>query len=64
MASDKYFKTGSEVRLARLLDNDVKIIVPDLQRDYCWGNTPRNVKWMTTRNHTCNMPSVSQPYTL
>lgn len=35
----KRFRSGSEIRLARLLDNDIKIIIPDLQRDYCWGTT-------------------------
>lgn len=39
MASDNHFHTGMELRLARLLDNDIKIIIPDLQRDYCWGTT-------------------------
>lgn len=55
MASDKYFKTGSEIRLARLLDNDVKIIVPDLQRDYCWGNTPCQTN--PNRTLACNFAS-------
>lgn len=56
MVSDKYFKTGSEVRIARLLDNDVKIIVPDLQRDYCWGDT----RCQTHPNRTlaCNFVDV------
>lgn len=39
MEYNKRFRSGSEIRLARLLDNDIKIIIPDLQRDYCWGTT-------------------------
>lgn len=39
MEYNKRFKSGSEIRLARIFDNDIKIIIPDLQRDYCWGET-------------------------
>lgn len=35
----KHFYSGIMYRLGRLLDSDVKIIIPDLQRDYCWGTT-------------------------
>lgn len=38
MACEKHFISGTEYRLGRILDNDVKIIIPDLQRDYCWGS--------------------------
>ena len=39
MAYNKHFESGMMYRLGRLLDSDVKIIIPDLQRDYCWGTT-------------------------
>lgn len=40
MASEhKHFYSGVMYRLGRLLDSDIKIIIPDLQRDYCWGTT-------------------------
>ncbi|MBQ0088266.1 MAG: DUF262 domain-containing protein [Prevotellaceae bacterium] len=32
------FKSGNEYSLADLFGGDTKIIIPDLQRDYCWGN--------------------------
>ena len=32
-------KTGKNYRLCDLFSKDNKIIIPDLQRDYCWGNT-------------------------
>ena len=35
----KHFESGMIYRLGRLLDSDVKIIIPDLQRDYCWGTS-------------------------
>ena len=32
------FKSGNEYSLADLFGGDTKIIIPDLQRDYCWGD--------------------------
>ena len=32
-------KTGYTYTLADLFSKDNKIIIPDLQRDYCWGTT-------------------------
>lgn len=32
------FISGKEYSLADLFGSDTKIIIPDLQRDYCWGN--------------------------
>ena len=32
-------KTGETYRLQDLFSKDNKIIIPDLQRDYCWGTT-------------------------
>lgn len=32
------FISGNEYSLANLFGGDTKIIIPDLQRDYCWGN--------------------------
>ena len=31
--------TGETYKLADLFSKDNKIIIPDLQRDYCWGTT-------------------------
>ena len=31
--------TGGTYKLADLFAKDNKIIIPDLQRDYCWGTT-------------------------
>ena len=39
ISDNKHFDSGVMYRLGRLLDSDVKIIIPDLQRDYCWGTT-------------------------
>ena len=33
------FKTGETYKLQDLFSKDNKIIIPDLQRDYCWGTT-------------------------
>lgn len=32
------FISGNEYCLQELFGNDTKIIIPDLQRDYCWGD--------------------------
>lgn len=32
------FISGNEYSLQELFGNDTKIIIPDLQRDYCWGD--------------------------
>jgi hypothetical protein len=32
------FESGKEYTLAQLFSGDNKIIIPDLQRDYCWGD--------------------------
>ena len=32
-SNNKHFESGMMYRLGRLLDSDVKIIIPDLQRD-------------------------------
>ena len=37
MSTKTNFKTGNEYTLAELFSNNNKIIIPDLQRDYCWG---------------------------
>jgi len=42
MASEK-LETGVDYTLAELFSQDRRIIIPDLQRDYCWGN-PSNDK--------------------
>ena len=38
MANDA-FKTGESYTLAELFSKDHQIIIPDLQRDYCWGDS-------------------------
>ncbi|WP_447767559.1 DUF262 domain-containing protein [Sphingobacterium faecium] len=35
-------QSGHEYTLANLFSGDNKIIIPDLQRDYCWGNRAWN----------------------
>ena len=35
--TNKYI-SGNEYSLRQLFDGDTKIVIPDLQRDYCWGN--------------------------
>lgn len=37
-----FFKSGEEYTLADFFSGNNKIIIPDLQRDYCWGNTQGN----------------------
>lgn len=32
------FKTGTNYTLSELFSGERKIIIPDLQRDYCWGD--------------------------
>lgn len=32
------FLSGTEYSLRQLFEDDIKIIIPDLQRDYCWGD--------------------------
>jgi hypothetical protein len=32
------FESGKEYTLAQLFSGDNKIVIPDLQRDYCWGD--------------------------
>lgn len=38
MQSNK-METGTQYTLTQLFSGDKKIIIPDLQRDYCWGTT-------------------------
>ena len=33
----KTFDSGTEISLSELFSKDNKIIIPDMQRDYCWG---------------------------
>lgn len=37
---NKYIKfiSGKEYTLKDLFGGDTKIVIPDLQRDYCWGD--------------------------
>ena len=35
---DSKFISGTEYRLSDLFGGDTKIVIPDLQRDYCWGD--------------------------
>lgn len=46
--NNKYFKSGEEYTLANFFSNNNKIIIPDLQRDYCWGNTIGNKEKLVT----------------
>jgi hypothetical protein len=36
--SKKHLISGEEYTLSDILSGEYKIIIPDLQRDYCWGN--------------------------
>ena len=35
---NKTFQTGKEYCLGDIFNGENKIIIPDLQRDYCWGD--------------------------
>ena len=34
---DKGFVTGESYQIKDIFSDDRKIVIPDLQRDYCWG---------------------------
>jgi uncharacterized protein with ParB-like and HNH nuclease domain len=36
------FESGQYYTLSQLFSEDNKIVIPDLQRDYCWGNNVNN----------------------
>ena len=38
MSKTNTFISGKEYSLRKLFGDDTKIVIPDLQRDYCWGN--------------------------
>ena len=38
MSNNNPFISGENITLKRLFTGDNKIIIPDLQRDYCWGD--------------------------
>ena len=38
MSNSKSFRSGETYNLKQLFSGDNKIIIPDLQRDYCWGD--------------------------
>ena len=38
MANKINFITGETYTLSELFSGDRRIIIPDLQRDYCWGD--------------------------
>ena len=38
MNKDSKYISGNEYCLRELLGGDTKMIIPDLQRDYCWGD--------------------------
>ena len=54
-SNNKHFESGMMYRLGRLLDSDVKIIIPDLQRDYCWGNTLSDTGVSLAKQFTLDM---------
>ncbi len=39
MANKINFITGETYTLAELFSGERQIIIPDLQRDYCWGSS-------------------------
>ncbi len=36
-------ESGKQYSISELFSGDKRIIIPDLQRDYCWGNTKKNL---------------------
>ena len=38
MNKDSKYISGNEYCLRELFGGDTQIIIPDLQRDYCWGD--------------------------
>lgn len=36
---DKAFKTGELYSVGEIFSNNHRLVIPDLQRDYCWGST-------------------------
>ena len=36
--NNNYLQTGESYSLSQIFSDDKKIYIPDLQRDYCWGN--------------------------
>ena len=42
MANKINFITGETYTLAELFSEERQVIIPDLQRDYCWGNDNNN----------------------
>ena len=32
------FESGKEYTLAEIFSGEIRIVIPDLQRDYCWGD--------------------------
>ncbi len=40
--NDKGFVTGESYQLKDIFSDDRKIVIPDLQRDYCWGSKEDN----------------------
>ena len=43
MTGEKKFMTGETYTLGELFSGNNRIIIPDLQRDYCWGNRENNL---------------------
>ena len=41
-ANDFKLESGQEYTLKQLFNGKNKIVIPDLQRDYCWGNNVWN----------------------
>lgn len=41
MSDQQYgtFESGKEYTLAQIFSDEIRIVIPDLQRDYCWGDT-------------------------
>ena len=36
--NNQYLTSGEEYPLAKIFSGGIKIVIPDLQRDYCWGD--------------------------
>lgn len=63
MKSEK-LKTGQDYPLAELFHSDRRIIIPDLQRDYCWGAIDKNLAHSFVSNLLDNLESTKDPMPL
>lgn len=44
----RIFESGKQYSLADIFKGNTKVVIPDLQRDYCWGNVVGNKEILVT----------------